>query len=192
MRKSLQGSAACRGLVCGGLFILGGFVSSPLLAQDFLVMQATCGSILTQGEGTRKGLEDYVEISSFHHGVANNIVLGSTGGGGKVTLDTFRVAKPVSGSSIGLVDSLVNGKQCQEIRIERWGADPGTGESVQRWRVVASSVFVEERKEWHAGSDGPAEESLGFVVAEQIEWTYIDAKGGELSTSWNFLTLSAE
>lgn len=192
MRRLFQGSAALRGLVCGGLFVLAGFASSPSLAQEFLVMQATCGSILTQGEGTRKGLEDYVEISSFHHGVANNIVLDGSGGGGKVTLDTFRVAKPVSVSSIGLVDSLVDGKQCQEIRIERWGADPGTGESVQRWRVVASTVFVEERKEWHAGNDRPAEESFGFVVAEKIEWTYIDSKGGEHSTSWNFLTLSAE
>lgn len=191
MRRLIQGSVALRGLVCGGLFVLAGFASSPLLAQEFLVMQATCGSILTQGEGTRKGLEDYVEISSFHQSLANDILLDGSGGGSKPRLDGFRVVKPVSRSSVGLVEMLMAGQHCAELRIERFGPDPETGESVQRWRVVLTKAVVNERKEWHAGSDGPAEESFGFV-AGQIEWTYFDGKGGEVTTSWNFETASAE
>lgn len=192
MRDSFQSSAAFRGLVCGGLFILAGFASSPLLAQEFLVMQVTCGSVLTEGEGERQGLEDYVEISSFHHGLANGIVIDGSvgGGGGKVALDSFRVVKRLTGSSIGLIEKLTTGQHCPELRIERYGAHPGTGESVQRWRVLLTGVFVNERKEWHAGNDAPAEESFGFV-AEEFEWTYFDDKGGEVTTSWNFQTASA-
>lgn len=177
MRKSLQGWAACRGLVCGGLLLLGGLASLPAGAQAFSVMQVTCNTILTAGEGTRKGLEDYVEIGSFHHGVSNTA--------GKNNLDSFRVVKSVTHSSIGLTKALVTGQFCQELRIERWGADPQTGESVRRWRVLASSVFVEDRKEWHAGSDAPAQESLEFSVGA-IEWTYFDAEG-EVITSWDFI-----
>ncbi|NEZ02712.1 type VI secretion system tube protein Hcp [Wenzhouxiangella sp. XN201] len=189
MGSSIQRSAVFRGCVSGVLLLLAGFASLPAIAQDFLVMQATCGSVLTVGEGTRPGLEDYVEIGSFHHGVSNTVVFGGSGPTiGNTMFDSFRVVKAVSRSSIGLVEALVTGQSCPEIRIERWGPDPSSGESVQRWRVVLSKAFVNERKEWHAGNEGQAEESLGFI-AEEIEWTYFDGKG-EVITSWNFVAQS--
>lgn len=191
MRHSFQGFATLRGLVCGGLFVLAGFASSPSLAQGFLVMQATCGgSLLTEGESQRKGLEDYVEISSFHNGLSTETSLDNTeGGGGKVSQGTTRVVKPVSRSSIGLVESLITGLQCQEIRVERWGLDANSGESVKKWEVVLINALVNERKEWHAGSDGAPEESLGFV-AMQIHWTHFGGKDGPVSFAYDFANLT--
>lgn len=143
------------------------------------------------GESTDDKHTDWIEIKSFHHGLAQpSSATASTAGGAtaeRVKHEDFNITHLLDKASPKIYDACCTGKHIKDITIElcRAGGDKVKYMDIKMEQVVISSVSV-------AGggvTDFPAE-VITFNYGK-IKWTYTQQKradgagGGNVSAGWD-------
>lgn len=148
-----------------------------------------------EGESTRDGFEDQIEVLSFSWGASNPTSIGAGGGGGagKASLSSFNVMKISDKASPGLFQACCSGKHFPKATVTLHKA--GGDEAVDYLTYEFEKVFVESIQ-WSgsSGGDDRPTESLSLAFGK-VEITYTPqtetgAKGSPVVASWDQLRVS--
>ncbi|MBB3110845.1 type VI secretion system secreted protein Hcp [Paenibacillus phyllosphaerae] len=128
-----------------------------------------------QGESTVKGYEKWIELSSLSYQFASSgaVFQPGIGGGGKVSFDSFAIAKQFDASSIPLMLQAFGGKSIPKGKIVFTRANKGSLTPILMFEL--DEIFVQD----YSFSDTQEDIKLVFST---IKWTYwpIDAKGSPM------------
>jgi type VI secretion system secreted protein Hcp len=143
------------------------------------------------GESTDDKHKDWIELTSFSHGMSQpaSAVVSSSGGGGaeRVNHQDFSISKLVDKASPKLYEACCKGTHISEVVIEmcRAGGDKLKYMEIKMQHVIVSSINYSGS----AGSDFPSE-SVTFNYAK-INWNYTQQKrtdgsgGGNVPAGWD-------
>lgn len=147
------------------------------------------------GEATRKGFENKIEIQSFSFGAHNPTSIGSGGGAGsgKAQLSSFNVTKLTDSASPALFQACCSGKHFPNAKITLHKS--GGEEALPYLTYEFDKVFVESIN-WggmSGGDDRPTEElSLAFGKVEILYQPQAEqgSAAGAVSASWDQMAVS--
>jgi type VI secretion system secreted protein Hcp len=132
------------------------------------------------GPVTRKGLEKFIEVMSFSHGVSQSINMENAGGmaGGKPVLSSISFMKRGDATSPLLFSAICGGKHFAEVVI--WFFKSGGTNQVKFMEYKLTKVFIDSfQVSGSSGGDDTPMESLSLAF-QKIEISYLpqDEKGG--------------
>lgn len=145
------------------------------------------------GESTDDKHKDWIEISSFSHGLSQpaSAVVSSAGGGSAERLNhaDFTVTKLLDKASPKIYEFCCTGKHIKEVTIEmcRAGGDKMKYMEIKLQEAIISNVS----SSGSSGSDFP-NESVSFNYGK-INWTYTQQKradgtpGGNVPAGWDLI-----
>jgi len=150
-----------------------------------------------QGESTKTGYENQIEISSFSWGASNpsSVVQGTGSGAGKVTISDFSVMKSLDTASAKLFQKCCDGSHIDTGKVHCCESG-GDGNKVEYLTYEFQEVFV-DNVQW-SGSEGAnvkPSESVSFSF-KQVCVTYYPqnadgTKGDKQQAGWNVATNAA-
>jgi len=130
------------GLHLGVLLVFLFASAASALAFDQLLMRATCGgNVVTAGEGTLPGYNDFVALSSVHHELTREF-----NPPGPLRQSPVRVVQSVSASTVLLMQRMAQGQACEEVVIVHLQQDSQSGAFVEYWELSLENASVGERK----------------------------------------------
>jgi len=148
-----------------------------------------------EGESTKTGNENQVEIDSFNWGAANptSVSQGTGSGAGKVSISEFIVQKSVDKASAKFFQKCCDGTHIATAKVHIYEAG-GDGNKVEYLTYEFQEVFVSS-VHWSGGGSVKPSESVSFSF-KQINVTYWPqsadgTKGDKQQGGWNVATNAA-
>ncbi|MGZ8094928.1 MAG: Hcp family type VI secretion system effector [Methylosarcina sp.] len=149
-----------------------------------------------KGESTDDKHKDWIEVTSFNHGLSQP-VSGPSGTGGRASaradFSTLNIMKLVDKASVDLNVYCAQGKHIAKLELE---VCQETGEKVCFWKYEMENAMVSAVQVSGGGSDRPTE-MVSFVY-DIISWTYNavnnDGSAGDKvgPKKWNLQTNKAD
>lgn len=143
--------------------------------------------MVTTGEGEITGYTDYVELSSMHHELSVPMNSGGFEPAGSLTRAPVRIVKPVSASTIRLMQRMAQGQVCEEVMIVHLRQVAGSGTLVEYWEMMLGVVYLSERKNWDVTGATLVQDAIS-LNPRFVTWTFTDDGGGDTTFGWDFGT----